>query len=159
MSKVSGEVYGLPMAVRAVTDTSALPVIDLAGIRRDLDGARTTPAIDALGRACRDRGFFSLIEHGIDTARTAQLLAFARAFFALSEAEKLEIENIHSPQFRGYTRVGQEHTNGRPDQREQLDVGVERAIREPGAGEPAYWRLHGPNQWPESLPRLREAVL
>jgi len=54
--------------------------------------------------------------------------------------------------------VGQEQTNGRADRREQLDVGVERPVRKPAPGEPTYWRLHGPNQWPASPPQLREAV-
>jgi isopenicillin N synthase-like dioxygenase len=149
----------LPMAAPSVTETGALPVIDLADLRRDPDGPDAARMITALRRACRDRGFFSLVGHGIEPARTEQLLTVARELFALPEAEKLAIENIHSPQFRGYTRIGQEQTNGRPDRREQLDVGVERSAREPMAGEPAYWRLHGPNQWPASLPQLREIVL
>ncbi len=143
----------------ATTETGALPVIDLMKLRRDPDGAEAASEVSALRRACRDRGFFSLVGHGLEPDRTDALLALARELFALSDADKLAIENIHSPQFRGYTRVGQEHTNGRPDRREQLDVGVERPAREPGAGEPAYWRLHGPNQWPESLPQLRPVVL
>ena len=149
----------LSMAVPALSGTGALPVIDLVDLRRDPDGPEAARTIDALRRACRERGFFSLVGHGVDPARAAGLLALARTFFALSDAEKLAIENVSSPQFRGYTRVGQEQTNGRPDRREQLDVGVERASRRPAAGEPAYWRLHGPNLWPESLPQLREVVL
>ena len=137
----------------------ALPVIDMTALRSDPDGASGRAVVDALRAACRDRGFFSLAGHGVDPARTAEVLTVAREFFALPEADKLAIENIHSPQFRGYTRVGQEQTNGRPDRREQLDIGVERAIREPGPGEPRYWRLLGPNQWPDALPALREVLL
>ena len=33
------------------------------------------------------------------------------------------------------------------------------AVREPAPGEPAYWRLQGPNQWPAALPRLRDVLL
>jgi isopenicillin N synthase-like dioxygenase len=39
--------------------------------------------------------------------------------------ERLAIENVNSPQFRGYTRVGTEHTGGAPDWREQIDIGPE----------------------------------
>jgi isopenicillin N synthase-like dioxygenase len=138
---------------------SSLPVIDMAPLWSDPEGPEATAAVDALRRACRDRGFFSLVGHGIHADRCVRMLALARALFALPEAEKLAIENLSSPQFRGYTRVGQEQTNGRPDRREQLDVGVERQPRPVGPGEPAYWRLLGPNQWPPSLPELRPVVL
>ena len=36
-----------------------------------------------------------------------------RAFFDLPEVEKMAIENLKSPYFRGYTRVGIELTQGR----------------------------------------------
>jgi isopenicillin N synthase-like dioxygenase len=69
------------------------------------------------------------------------------------------IDNLNSPQFRGYTRVGYEHTGGRPDRRDQLDVGVERPALDVGPEDPAYLRLIGPNQWPDALPSLKPAVL
>ena len=49
----------------------------------------------------------------------------SRRFFALPEADKLAIEMVKSPQFRGYTRAGGRAT-GKADWREQLDIGVER---------------------------------
>lgn len=136
----------------------ALPVVDIAPLRLDPDGAAAGATIDVLRRACRDRGFFSLVGHGVDVEVCDAMLAASRAFFALSERDKLAIENVRSPQFRGYTRVGQEQTNGSPDRREQLDVGVERSPRPRRPGEPAYWGLLGPNQWPAALPWLREVV-
>jgi isopenicillin N synthase-like dioxygenase len=86
-------------------------------------------------------------------------MATAREFFALPEADRREIENLNSPQFRGYTRTGTEHTHGAPDRREQIDIGPERAALNPGPDEPAYLRLVGPNQWPSALPVLRPTVL
>ena len=61
------------------------------------------------------------------TVDPARLLALAlrlerqvaEEFFALPEEERLAIENVHSPQFRGYTRLGNEHTNGLRDLRDQ----------------------------------------
>jgi isopenicillin N synthase-like dioxygenase len=64
----------------------------------------------------------------------------------------------NSPHFRGYTALGNELTQGRPDWREEVDIGAERPARiEPGG--PPYWGLVGPNQWPAALPELRPAVL
>jgi isopenicillin N synthase-like dioxygenase len=143
-----------------VTKTERLlPVVDMTALRSDPKGGESEAVIEALRRACRDRGFFSLVGHGVDVARTAEVLASARAFFALPLEEKLAIENIRSAQFRGYTRVGQEQTNGHPDLREQLDVGVDRTARDRRADGPSYWGLIGPNQWPAALPALRPALL
>ncbi len=128
-------------------------------LRIDPEGPEAAAAVVGLRHACRDRGFFSLVGHGIDPERCDRILGLARDFFALPEPAKLAIENVSSPQFRGYTRVGEEQTNGRPDRREQLDVGVEHEPRAVQPGEPPYWRLLGPNQWPAALPDLRREVL
>ncbi|WP_425302835.1 2-oxoglutarate and iron-dependent oxygenase domain-containing protein [Nocardia wallacei] len=61
-------------------------------------------------------------------------------------------------QFHGCSRVGGEHTRGRPDWREQFDAGPERPPLELGPGDPRYLRLIGPNQWTTALPELRAAV-
>ena len=82
-----------------------------------------------------------------------ELFSVARRFFALSEAEKMSIAMINSQWFRGYTRIGGEFTQGIADWREQIDVQTE---RQPNVEtDPAYLRLEGPNQWPESLPEFR----
>lgn len=87
----------------------------------------------------------------------ARLLQAATDFFALPEAEKLSIENVTSPHFRGYTRVGGERTQGRVDWREQIDIGPERdAIDDPDG--PGYNRLIGPNLWPSAQPELKDVV-
>jgi isopenicillin N synthase-like dioxygenase len=83
----------------------------------------------------------------------------ARAFFALPEAEKLAVEMIHSPHFRGYTRAGREITRGAPDWREQFDIHAEREALPQRPGAPAWTRLQGPNQWPAEHRALRPTLL
>ena len=103
-------------------------------------------------------GFFYLVGHGVEQELIDELLAVSRQFFELPTEDKLAIENVHSPQFRGYTRIGGELTHGDVDWREQIDIGVERDAVEPGPGVPDYWRLEGPNLLPDSLPELSDAV-
>jgi len=102
-----------------------LPWLDLSR----LDG-RATDHLDFLAdlrEAAHDVGFFYLTGHGITARQCEEILAVARKFFDLPEAAKLEVEMIHSPHFRGYTRTGRELTRGRPDWREQFDINSERA--------------------------------
>ncbi|MGC0313467.1 isopenicillin N synthase family dioxygenase [Kitasatospora acidiphila] len=136
---------------------NTLPVIDLAA-------ASGTPAQRAalhadLLYATTEVGFFHLVGHGVTEAETSRLTEAMHAFFALPDADRLAISNLKSPQFRGYTRIGAERTGGRSDWRDQLDIGTELPEHRPGPGEPAYWWLEGPNQWPERLPELRTAAL
>ncbi|MFC9845839.1 isopenicillin N synthase family dioxygenase [Streptomyces sp. NPDC060223] len=134
-----------------------LPIIDLSAADR---GPQARALLHAqLHSAAHDVGFFQLVGHGVSAGETNALLRAMRRFFALPEADRLAIENVNSPHFRGYTRTGDELTGGSRDWRDQLDIGAERPARTPGAGEPAYWWLEGPNQWPDALPELRVAAL
>ncbi|MGW4562149.1 isopenicillin N synthase family dioxygenase [Streptomyces sp. NPDC004561] len=134
-----------------------LPVIDLSAADR---GPRARALLHArLHSAAHDVGFFQLVGHGVTPAETDALLTAMRAFFDLPEADRLALDNINSPHFRGYTRTGDERTAGARDWRDQLDIGAERPARVPGPGEPPYWWLQGPNQWPTALPELRTATL
>lgn len=134
-----------------------LPVLDLG--RFDRGPAERAAFCAELGRAAHEVGFFYLVGHGISPELMARVQAEARQFFALPEAEKLAIEMVNSPHFRGYTRVGAEITRGKPDWREQIDIGAERAAVPPGPGVPAWARLYGPNQWPTAVPGLKPALL
>lgn len=132
-----------------------LPILDLSLLDQGPEAAARFR--DDLRTATRDVGFFYLTGTGISPELEARLLQAAKDFFALPEAEKLAIENVTSPHFRGYTRVGGELTQGRVDWREQIDIGPERdAITDPDG--PGYNRLVGPNLWPAAQPELREVV-
>ncbi|MGN7968439.1 isopenicillin N synthase family dioxygenase [Microbacterium sp. 22296] len=132
-----------------------LPVLDLSLLVQGPNAAARFR--EELRAATHDVGFFYLTGTGVSPELEARLLQAAKDFFALPEAEKLSIENVTSPHFRGYTRVGGERTQGRVDWREQIDIGPERdAIDDPDA--PGYNRLIGPNLWPTAQPELKDVV-
>lgn len=135
--------------------TPSLPLVDISRFRGpDTDRAAF---LDELRRAAHEIGFFYVTGHGVDPGLTDEVFGVAREFFALPVAQRREIANIGSPQFRGYTSTGHEYTGGAPDRREQIDIGPERTARP--AGGPVWERLIGPNQWPSAVPRLREVTL
>ena len=74
---------------------------------------------------------------------------------ALPEPDRMQIVNTNSPHFRGYTRLGHEHTNGLSDLREQIDIGPERDEPVVADDAPRWMRLRGPNQWPPAVPEMR----
>ena len=134
-----------------------LPVLDLARLGRNADARQAFLA--ELRVTAYELGFFYLRGHGIDDALVAQVLQLSRQFFALPEQEKLTIEMINSPHFRGYNRKGMEVTRGQRDWREQIDIGAERQALSWNTGLPVWTRLQGPNQWPAALPELRDVIL
>ncbi|MCU0491232.1 MAG: hypothetical protein MUD01_06580, partial [Chloroflexaceae bacterium] len=136
---------------------TALPILDLA--RLEASPAEREAFLAELRETAYDLGFFYVTGHGVDPALTREVLSLARRFFALPEADKLAIEMVNSPHFRGYNRKGMEYTRGQRDWREQIDIGAERAALPRDAGLPPWARLQGPNQWPAALPELREVVL
>jgi isopenicillin N synthase-like dioxygenase len=134
----------------------ALPVLDLS--RLTAGGSAERGFLEELRTATHEVGFFYLVGHGVPQDLMDTMITAARQFFALPEADKLAIENVLSPHFRGYTRVGGERTQGLADWREQIDIGPERPTVEPGPGVPDWERMEGPNQWPAAMPELRPLV-
>lgn len=130
-----------------------LPVLDLRGLETSSGRAQ-------LRQVTHEVGFFYLTGHGVPQELVDEVLAVARRFFALPMADKMAIEMVGSPHFRGYTRLGGELTEGRTDWREQIDIGPDLPAV-PGAGTgsiPAYLNLQGPNRWPPALPELRAVI-
>ncbi len=128
---------------------SMLPVLDLTDADGDPTSFRTR-----LREAAHDSGFFYLVGHGVERAQFDEVLRLAREFFALPLEAKNEISQFKSPQFRGYSRLGGELTNGKVDWREQIDIGPERQVIECAEG---FWRLQGPNLWPSTPSAFRAA--
>jgi isopenicillin N synthase-like dioxygenase len=134
-----------------------LPTLDFR--RCDAGASERGSFLSDLRSAARGPGFFYLTGHGIEPGLIDQVLKLSRRFFALPEKDKLAIEMVNSPHFRGYNRAGYEHTRGKPDWREQVDIGAEKAVRPFDESAPPWARLQGPNQWPEALPELKPTLL
>jgi len=107
-----------------MSQTSSLPILDLS-LFTSGDAAQQAQFIESLRFACHVPGFFYVKNHGVPQELCDQTYAVARQFFSLPLEEKLKIENIHSPHFRGYAGVGKEVTKGSIDRREQVDFGLE----------------------------------
>jgi isopenicillin N synthase-like dioxygenase len=142
--------------MRAAETQGEIPQLDLS--RFDAGQETRADFLAQLRAAAHEVGFFYVTGHGVDARLLRDVLASARQFFALPERDKLAIEMVKSPHFRGYNRVASELTRGRPDWREQIDFGAERPIVPHDSGAPAWSRLRGPNQWPAALPDLRAVV-
>lgn len=141
-------------------DFAHIPVIDVAPLVADepADSPRTVAVARQIDRACRQSGFFYVVGHGVDPALQRRLHDAAREFFALPVDVKQRIAMSRGGKaWRGYFRVGDELTSGKPDQKEGLYFGAELALDDPAvrSGTP----LHGPNLFPEQPPELRAAVL
>ncbi|MGH1553295.1 2-oxoglutarate and iron-dependent oxygenase domain-containing protein [Streptomyces sp. L7] len=85
---------------------TALPVIDISRFRDP--GTDRAAFLAELRSAAHEVGFFYVTGHGVPVSVRDEILHAARSFFALPDERRLEIENINSPQFRGYTRTGTE---------------------------------------------------
>ena len=137
----------------------SIPVLDVDGFASDPDGPAGRTFVSELGQALHEIGFAYLSGHGIDPALEQRLFDVSRRFFDLPEPERRELAIGNSAAFRGYTILGDERTNGRADWRDQLDVGPEQTPPDDPLALPAWRRLRGPNQWPESLPEMKPIVL
>jgi isopenicillin N synthase-like dioxygenase len=142
--------------VRTPEDKAPIPVLDLR--RFDAGDAARAEFLAELRNAAHDVGFFYVNGHGVAPELLRDLMQAARVFSSLSEPQKLAIEMVNSPHFRGYNRIASERTRGRPDWREQIDIGPERPALPRDSLTPAWARLQGPNQWPAALPELRVTV-
>ncbi len=142
--------------MRRARDFSHIPIIDVSEL---VAGAPSQRAVAArIGEACRESGFFYAIGHGVDEGLQLRLHELSRQFFAQDAEAKLSIRMaLGGRAWRGYFRVGDELTSGKPDQKEGLYFGAELAADHPlvQAGTP----LHGPNLFPAEPLGFRETVL
>jgi len=111
-----------------------------------------------IGEACREFGFFYIVNHGVDQTLQRRLEHFSRQFFAQPLETKLGISMARGGRaWRGYFPVGGELTSGKQDLKEGIYFGAEL-----GPGHPmvqASAPLHGPNLFPDGIPQFRETVL
>ena len=133
-----------------------LPVIDLSSSREDGSGLAQTA--EKIGAACRDVGFFYVINHGVDSALMAAAFAQSRRFFALPLEDKKSVASDRIGGNRGYFGLmGEALDPARgPDRKEAFNVGFDLAPDDAEllAGRP----FRSLNAWP-GLPGFRATLL
>jgi isopenicillin N synthase-like dioxygenase len=149
-----------PSLIAARVSLDEIPVIDISAFLHG-DAAARAAVAQKIGDACRNIGFFYVINHGVPEALVANVYAQSKRFFALPAAQKAEIAIENSACHRGYFQLGGENLDpARQKAAGDLKEGVKIGRDLPAthklvtAGTP----LHGPNQWPANLPGWREVM-
>ena len=134
-----------------------IPIIDVSSLVGDPtnDKGRRKTASD-IRKACTDIGFFYAANHSVSDEHLDQLLTETKRYFDLPTEEKMKIHIGKSKIFRGYIPLGKELTNEKEDWHEAVDFGLDLPSGHPDvvAGKP----LQGPNQWPDQLPKFKDAL-
>jgi isopenicillin N synthase-like dioxygenase len=116
--------------------TRQIPVIDIGQLHEP-------GTLAALDRACREWGFFQVVNHGISDETVGDVLAQAREFFGRPLEFKQAISRTAENPWGFYDR---ELTKNTRDWKQIFDYG-------PAEGEDMR------PQWPASMPRFRSSVL
>ncbi|MFD2645926.1 isopenicillin N synthase family dioxygenase [Pseudomonas japonica] len=135
---------------------SSIPVIDVSALREGREIPKAL--VMEIDKACREIGFFTIINHGIDAAVIDEVLAQTRAFFDLPQDLKDSVEIHKSPYMRGYFNQGADKSDGiLGDVKEGFDMASDLSRDDPyvQAGLPFY----GPNAWPEFQPSFKPVML
>lgn len=139
--------YHPPRVVRSI------PVIDLGP-------ADSTPATVAaeIGHACRETGFFLVVNHGVPQSLVDAQFEWSRRFFDLPLAERIALHMRNSPTFAGYEPVGGQtlDSDTPPDLKESFYVNQDLPDDHPYVQ--ARIRGYGGNLWPV-LPGFRAQML
>ncbi|EDR00363.1 uncharacterized protein LACBIDRAFT_314347 [Laccaria bicolor S238N-H82] len=138
------------------SDFSSIPILDYSL----LDSPSQRPKFIAqLQHALINVGFLYLSNHPVSTTDIDSLTQYIPKLFALPQEAKDKIRMANSEHFLGYSRLGAELTKGKVDQREQFDFATRHVCRWK-EGDPEYYRLWGPSQWPDEdlIPGFRDTM-
>lgn len=132
--------------------TRSIPIIDFSGVRAG-DGRACDRAAQDVFAACRDYGFFYIINHGIPSAIIDDAVAAAKSFFAQDDQIKLRTAAVDH---RGYVAEGKAQMKGaeKTDIKESYIVGWELQKDDPDLGKP----LRSLNQWPDTPEAFKSKI-
>jgi isopenicillin N synthase-like dioxygenase len=115
---------------------AAVPIIDFAAVAADANGADARVAIAAIARACREWGFFQIVNHGISQDLVSEVVAHAGDFFALPQRVKERILRTRENPWGYYNN---ELTKNQRDKKEVFDFTTD-------GEDPIYG---AENRWPD----------
>ncbi len=134
----------------------SIPIINVDPLIRRTAGEEHVAK--EIRHACCEAGFFYIVGHGVAMTQQQALEDAAKQFFALeSEVKERIAMSLGGIAWRGYFKVGDELTSGKPDLKEGLYFGTELSAEHPRVKQNVP--MHGPNLFPDEVPALKEAVL
>ncbi len=122
--------------------SESVPVIDIGDLTGGA-GESGERAIDEIAAACREWGFFQVVNHGVPAALIDDVWAQTRRFFALPLADKEAILRTRENPWGYYNN---ELTKNQRDKKEVFDY--------TSAGIDPIYRSE--NRWPDFDPRFRQ---
>ncbi|SMF37352.1 Isopenicillin N synthase [Tistlia consotensis] len=122
----------------------AIPTIEVAAL--DGTAAERHACAEAIGRACREVGFFRIVGHGVEPALLQRAFAVAQGFFALPPEAKAAVALGPASGYRGYFPLRGEVTDPAAggDPKEGFDI--------------AFGAAGELNRWPAGLPELKTVL-
>ena len=140
------------LASVAISDNvrQSVPIIDLGGTIGMQDPATIARVATEIGDACRDWGFFQIVNHGVDPAHIDRVWRTVTAFFQLPRVDK-RTHNRSSNNPWGY--FDRELTKNQRDKKEIFDIGPEVE-----AGFVSDDPFSGATPWPQSQPEFHRAM-
>ncbi|CAL9022156.1 unnamed protein product [Prunus brigantina] len=140
----------------SITEAEGIPLIDLSPIISTPNSISDPIAIEGvvreIGNACRDWGFFQVINHGVSLDKLLKIEAVARKFFALPLEEKRKIMRDEK-NILGY--YDSERNKNVRDWKELFDFTVKEPTFVPSSPDPEDKEvIEWYNQWPAYLPEL-----
>ena len=125
--------------------SDAIPVIDIAGITQDASAAAAQQGVEAIAKACREWGFFQIINHGVPDDLIEMVWHQTRTFFAgPGDAKKAVLRTRGNPW--GY--YNNELTKNQRDKKEVFDFTTD-------GPDPIYG---AENRWPDAGTEFRDTM-
>ncbi|KAH7024110.1 hypothetical protein EDB80DRAFT_631288 [Ilyonectria destructans] len=93
------------MTMVSANTNQALPVLDFSAFG-NVNTKDREQLVQDVQAACKDKGFFQIINHGIPSELQQGILNATKNLFALPKAEKLKVQKVAGSPYRGYEGPG-----------------------------------------------------
>lgn len=136
----------------SATQIERIPVIDLSALANP--GGNIDNLVSEIGDACKNWGFFEVINHGVPQETRQKLESAAKKFFALPLEEKRKVRREVKTAPVGYYES--EFTKNVRDWKEVFDYAVHDPMRTPLLPDPDDQQIsEWYNRWPQYPPEFR----
>jgi isopenicillin N synthase-like dioxygenase len=127
-----------------------IPTIDIGPFLTAPNSPQSQAIISQVAEACKNTGFFQIINHGVTPPLQQATFAAARRFFALPFEDKSLLDAKKNVGMRGYDVLASQSygTGLLPDLKEGYYIGIDLSPSDPAVLSRRFFM--GPNVWPNS---------